>query len=767
MTGRIRLFAFVAVLPFALALAAPSASAAEGRERLLIRSPKPYDQLAARIQQLGGRVDHEFRYVDAVAAEVPRDALPALTEMLGESAVTKDVVIPNPAPVDVSTGRPGYSAPAVAQAAFEASAALSATDLRSFAAAHPNAYLINNDLMGVTPLLAAGITGDGIDVAVIDSGLKPGYPHIELDGSIIGCEDFVGDVYGCSNPENYGHGTFVAGMISGDVIYTFSTSSGFRNAVLAYCPECFLDPPTYTQIPLFGSAPLSSIYALRVFPPTGGAPTSRILEAVERVIELKEKFRHGEADGVDFKVVNMSLGGPTLYAGRDLYDQEVAELLRHDIVPVVSAGNAGPSSLTVGSPGTSLGVVTVGAASEARHERILRDLQYGPGVGALYRPFDGIQSAYFSSRGPDADGRVDPDVVANGFASFGQGFGTPSSIDIASGTSFSSPSTAGIAALLREAFPKASPALIRNAIIASANPHLLADGSDELDQGHGFVDALAAAKMLQKHKVPFELDCHRHSPAKHHPWKPALPTSSVAVNIERGTDLDVLYGTAHRRTRNLLPGQRKDFLYYVGPHTRQVMVTLAGFDAALPADQQNAFFGDDVILSIHSAKTSAIGEGDYKAFTFTTGTTQVIDDPEPGVIRVTVSGDWTNAGKVSAEVWISSTQKPLWGLTSAGKVKEGQSLVFPVQVPSGVSEAEFRLSWDKDWASYPTSDLDMVVYDPTTTPNLDGASLNSPEVVKVTDPAAGTWLVQVIGYEIYARKEYFKLRVALDGHVVH
>jgi subtilisin family serine protease len=752
-----RIPAFLAVLPLGLALAAPPASAAEGRERLLIRTPKPYAQLAARIQQLGGHVDHEFRYVDAIAAEVPREALPALTQMLGESAVTKDLVIANPAPVDVTAGRPGYSAPAVAEAAFDDSAALSAGDLRGLAEAHPNAYLFNNGLMNATPLFSSGTLGQGIIVAVIDSGLKPGFPHLELDGSIVGCEDLVGDALGCKNSENDGHGTFVAGMVSGNVVFGFSTTSAFRNAVLAYCPECFLDPPAYTQIPLLGSAPLSSIYAFRVFPPTGGSPTSRILAAIERVIDLKEKFRQGDPEGVDFKVLNMSLGGPTLYAGWDLVDREVAELLQRDILPVVSAGNAGPSSLTVGSPGTSLGTLTVGAANEARHERILRDLQYGAGIGALFRPFDGIQSAVFSSRGPNADGRVDPDVVANGFASFGQGFDPPAFINIASGTSFSSPSAAGVAALLRQAFPKASPLLVRNAIIVSANPHLLADRSDELDRGHGFVDAMAAADRLQKKRVPLVLDCRK----KH------FPTPSVPINVERGADLDVLHGVAHKRVKNLLPGQRSDILYYVGPNTRQVIVTLAGFEAELPADQQNAFFGDDILLAIHSAKTSAIGEGDYKVLTFTTGTTQVIDDPEPGVLRVTVNGDWTNAGKVSAEVWITSTNQPLPGLTRVGKVKEGESLVFPVQVPSGVSEAEFRLSWDNDWASYPTSDLDMVVYDPAATPNLDGASLNSPEVVKVTDPAAGTWLVQVSGYEIYARREFFKLRVSLDGQVVH
>jgi hypothetical protein len=53
---------------------------------------------------------------------------------------------------------------------------------------------------------------------------------------------------------------------------------------------------------------------------------------------------------------------------------------------------------------------------------------------------------------------------------------------------------------------------------------------------------------------------------------------------------------------------------------------------------------------VHTSKTSAIGEGDYPVFTFTTGGTFVVNDPEPGVMRVTVGGDWINAGTISADV---------------------------------------------------------------------------------------------------------------------
>src|SRR5258705_8247506 len=241
--------------------------------------------------------------------------------------------------------------------------------------------------MNVTPHLAGGTTGAGVIVALIDSGIRPGFPHIALDGSVIGGEDFVGDGLGFSNTANDGHGTFVAGMVSANVAFSFATNSLLRLAVLAECPTCFSNPPTNTVIPMIGSAPLSSIYALRVFGPTGGAPTSRVLAAMERVIDLREKFDAGMPGGVNIKVCNMSLGGSTLIAGRDLLDIEANVILDKDIVLSIAAGNAGPSSLTVGSPGTSIGAITVGAASQPHKERILCRSRLRATCAPLFRPF--------------------------------------------------------------------------------------------------------------------------------------------------------------------------------------------------------------------------------------------------------------------------------------------------------------------------------------------------------------------------------------------
>ena len=108
-------------------------------------------------------------------------------------------------------------------------------------------------------------------------------------------------------------------------------------------------------------------------------------------------------------------------------------MINADIVPVIAAGNEGFSSVTIGSPGTSFAALTVGAASSAQHEQIFRAQFSAPcstaplasvlACAKAWRPDMNVQISEFSSRGPTHDGRVDPDVVANGSFNFSQGSG--------------------------------------------------------------------------------------------------------------------------------------------------------------------------------------------------------------------------------------------------------------------------------------------------------------------------------------------------------
>ncbi|MBI2928444.1 MAG: S8 family serine peptidase [Verrucomicrobia bacterium] len=729
-------------------------------EKVLIRSPKPYDKIVNEVQKQGGTVTHQFKYINAIAADVPDATLKTIRAQLPAGAVTKDVEVNAPT---VPTDPRGN--PLLVEDAADSVAALSGAALQAQAAADPNAYLINNANLNLGAIHGGGVFGQGMRVAVIDSGIRPGFPHIDLDGSVIGGEDFVGDPLGWINSGNNGHGTFVAGMISANVVFTFGTASVFRNAVLAECPGCFLNPPTSTQIPMVGSAPLSSIYALRVFPPSGGTPSSVVIAAMEKVLQLRENFDNGDPEtqnpdgsfnALNIAVCNMSLGGPTLYAGRDLEDQLTQAFEQRDVVLVVSAGNAGPSGTTGGGPGTGPGAVTVGASSTAIHERILRDLQFGLGVGPLYRPFSGTQTAFFSSRGPTADGRTDPDVVANGFASFGQGFGGLASINIGSGTSFSAPSVAGVAAVLRQASPGSTGRQVRNALIQTANPALIQDDSGPQDRGRGHVDAGAALALLAS------------GGASDAPGLPGGNNKNVKVNLLQGAGIKSYEGKVTRSATGLKPGERFETYYRVTPNTIAVVVVLSGFTHG---PVQNQLFGDDILLAIHSAKTSAIGEGDYAEFPppfpFVTSGTFVVNNPEEGLMRVTLNGDWTNAGEVGATVTIFSLEESLPQKTLKSKIADGGFHVLPFKVPAGAASLSAVISWTGDWASYPANDIDLFLIDPLSNPNFDGATLNAPERVEVANPPAGDWLALILGYSVNTKGgDKYELRLAVDGKVL-
>lgn len=724
-------------------------------ENVLIRADKPYTDVIAAINAAGGSVTRTYNNFDGIAARIPRSAIATIGALTGPERISKDFIVPAPGPAK-AIGKTTYlqKVGGGTQAAFESATAIAAADFAGFAANNPDAYLINNASTHANVLHAAGFAGQGIVVGIIDSGIRPGFPHLGLDGSVIGCEDFVGDANGCSHPGNSGHGTFVAGMVSSNVIFSFGPGT-LLNAVTSYMPAAVING---NQIPMIGSAPLSSIYAFRVFPPTGGAPTSFILAAMDRAIELRELYEDGDPSGVKISVVNMSLGGPTLNAGRDIFDTAVEAMAAADIVVVTSAGNAGPSGMTTGSPASAYSSLAVGAASVSANERIVRDLQFGSGIGGFYRPTTHLQSATFSSRGPSADGRLDPDISASGDWNYGQGFFTiPTSITFGSGTSFSSPTIAGVAAILRQAHPGANAAQIHNAIAMTGNPAAFGDNSTVHDRGTGYVDVTAADALLATGTVPTTL-----------PTPPPF-VKSVANNIETNAGLDVVTGNHTSHVGPLLPGERGEIFYKIGPNTAQVVVSVFNFSAELPPAQQNPFFGDDFFVAIHQAKTSRQpgSSGYFVPSDFTTGNTYVINNPEPGIFRVTVSGDWTNAGRVEGDVNIFSIADPLPGSTDQGRVAEGDLIFVPFNVPAGTSAAEFRLSWREDWASYPLNDIDLILIDPNGNLNFDGATLNSPERTSVANPMAGTWNAVVSGFEFHTTDDKYDLRIALDGNVVH
>src|SRR4030095_8390789 len=163
------------VLVVALAATATLAQTGDPGEKVLIRTAKPYEALVADIQSLGGRVTYQYRYVDAIAAEVPRGVLASLRDKIGVGNVIKDEIIPLPTSVDTLGDRNLTPSDAANEITADSFSALDAVDIQSIATVNPNGYLANLGVANVASLHASGITGAGVIVAVIDSGIRPGF----------------------------------------------------------------------------------------------------------------------------------------------------------------------------------------------------------------------------------------------------------------------------------------------------------------------------------------------------------------------------------------------------------------------------------------------------------------------------------------------------------------------------------------------------------------------------------------------------------------
>jgi hypothetical protein len=287
------------------------------------------------------------------------------------------------------------------------------------------------------------------------------------------------------------------------------------------------------------------------------------------------------------------------------------------------------------------------------------------------------------------------------------------------------------------AFPSATPFQIREALILSANPGALGDGSGPIDQGQGMLDVAAAAARLAGGVPDGKI-------------REELATPIVALNIRKAGFEPILFRddrfAAH--VADLRPGQVTQFFVPSDARTDRLTVKLSNITPELPAFQQNALFGDDIFLNVVDAPTSL---GVFRLSQFVNAdATATIDNPQTGLIRVALQGDSTNAGKISADVTIERVRAPQGRPSAVGRIAEGEDVVYEVAIPAGAAQAVFETSWLATWARYPTSDLDMVLIDPSGKVNVTGAASNSPERVEIGTPAAGTWTVVIQGLSVHA-----------------
>ncbi len=200
-----------------------------------------------------------------------------------------------------------------------------------------------------------------------------------------------------------------------------------------------------SQHPFYGGvAQGSDIYDVKVLNGSGSGKSSDILEGLDW---SKEN---------DIDILSMSIGSVVSRCnGRDIISRASNRLADSGTAVIVAAGNEGPGNSTVTSPGCAERVLTVGAAD---HE-------------------DNVAS--FSGRGPTADGRVKPDIVAPGTSIISTFTGE--TFRALSGTSMATPYVSGQAALMMEE----DPSLEHDDIKATITGTAIDLGEPENLQGHG------------------------------------------------------------------------------------------------------------------------------------------------------------------------------------------------------------------------------------------------------------------------------------------
>ncbi|NOQ39477.1 MAG: S8 family serine peptidase [Anaerolineales bacterium] len=717
--------------------------------------------LAAHIQGLGGEVRFQYQNVPGVAATILVDTLGEIANFPGVNLVEKDGEVTldfDPVDKPMSFAVEGDAV------------ALEDFTIKDISPEELPEGWSNFLLSGAVFSWEETGYGAGSTIAVVDTGV---WPSMCLDHVVIGAPGYPdgynasGDGVPANSPYNHYHGTFVSNIVAADCGLVFADGDPVLEAYRTYLPFLVDDiGGGLFVIPNVGIAPSANIYPVKVFDYTGSStPTSVILDGLDHLLTLKT------TGALDIDIINMSLGGGTGWDGRDAYDRFMAELNLAGIMVVTSASNEGPVPNSIGSPATSFSVLSVGALDYDLPSSILYEwlgLRSGfdPGMGEIMRPTSETRVANFSSRGPLSDGRSGPEISALGMWNFAvtsrcDAGGCYPILRWGGGTSFSSPTVAGGAALLN-AYDEAmgnetDPVALEGALINSANPDLVGNAWDDINsQGAGALD------------IPAALDALKSGNTK-------VKNSGMNDHLEATVLKKARKGKTDVWESGLITVDASEAfvpVFEISEFTSKVIIEV--FDISTPDNYAYAYWENAMEVHVQSAKRSSASHpvevlwypnyyGDAFDIVIEDGQWTFWGMPwtyqpmEPGLMKLGLMGDYSNEGDVSFRVRITreNYKEQSGERISNGIINTGDVFVIPVNIPEGTSKATFDLTWNRDWAHYPTSDVDMLIFAPDFSPaSWDGASFSSPERAVIIDPAAGTWYVLIDGYETYKIANY-------------
>ena len=187
------------------------------------------------------------------------------------------------------------------------------------------------------------VTGNGVTVAVIDTGVAP-VPGLDTPGKVINGPDlsFESQADGTRYLDGYGHGTHMAGIIAGR-----DTGCGDSGGE---------DGEGSKAEPFCGMAPDARILNVKVGAADGGADVTQMIAAIDWVVQ------HRNDNGMNVRVLNLSYGTESLQSYElDPLAHAVENAWRHGIVVVAAAGNNGLATQSLTMPAVDPYVLAVGA----------------------------------------------------------------------------------------------------------------------------------------------------------------------------------------------------------------------------------------------------------------------------------------------------------------------------------------------------------------------------------------------------------------------
>ena len=359
-------------------------------------------------------------------------------------------------------------------------------------------------VMGADDVWANGITGEGVTVAVLDTGADEA--QNDLIPALVAVKSFTGEEF----HDVFGHGTSTAGLVAGRPV------------------NDYVIPQWDGVVKAEGMAPGAKIMAGKVLDDTGYGWDSWIIAGIEWAVAGPD----GDLSTPDgAQIISMSLGGLEVpNDGDDPASLALDWAAEHGVASFVAAGNEGMGQGTVSSAGVSETTVTVGASTMSKECALLNywPLSDYDATYLIVKGWEDNHMIWWSGRGPTADGRIDPDVSAVG--AWGPAPIPGNAIEMMfGGTSMATPVAAGIAALVIQAFTEKngiapSPEYIKDVLMGTA----MDLGYGPAEQGAGRVDAVAAYDAVMSD------------------WEPLGPTSvsltvgageSASVSFDEGTTL--------------------------------------------------------------------------------------------------------------------------------------------------------------------------------------------------------------------------------------